>query len=97
MRHSMFRASLIFSLALIVWAAPFATDAAYSWGRDGTMIEGVSQSQIDAYRFGAFGYQGAGFCGPPLAGPPPFAVGAPPVPYPRGYPGQGLPPYGTCE
>lgn len=101
MKQRTFRVVLILGLAMIAGFVPYATDSAYSWGREGPMLEGVSQAQIDSYRFGGYGYQGAGYCGPMYSAPPVFdggiGAGPPPVRKSRPHPRRGAPALGNCE
>jgi len=101
MKQNKFRVVLILWLATIVGVVPYAADPAHSWSPAEPMVEGISQAQFDAYRFGGYGYQPAGYCGPMYQGPPAFApgigAGAPPVQYRRSRPRRGAPAPGTCE
>ena len=97
MKQSILKVVLILLLAMVAWFVPFATDAAHSWGREGPLLDGISESQFAAYR-SAYGYSGGGYCGPWRQGPPVYGSGfrgaAPAVRHPRAYPGPG---YGDCQ
>jgi hypothetical protein len=101
MKQSTFVAVLVFWLAMITSLVLVSTEPAFSWGRGGTMLEGVSQSEMAPYRFGGSPYQPGGYCGPTFQGPLPFGgtfgAGAPPVPMPRPYPPTRMPALGGCE
>jgi len=101
MKQTTFRVVLVIWLAMIAGVVPYAPSPAHSWSPAEPMLEGVPLAEIDAYRFGGYGYQGGGPCGPMYQGPPAFGygigVGGPPVQYRRSRSRPGTPALKTCE